>query len=351
MSKRTLPRLWAKHGAVQDRDYSQEQREDLAKEGKALPDGSFPIVDREDLENAIQAIGRAKDPDKAKAHIKKRAKALGLEELIPEQWDGASDRLANLKLTRPLARLEKGQTDWYRVSNLAGQSPEIFIYDEIGYWGTASNDFVKDLALLATEPRLVINMNSPGGDVFDGIAIYQALLDHPAEIVVKVNGLAASIASVIAMAGDRVIMGARSQIMIHEGFTFASGDASTMRKTADMLDRISDNIAAVYADRAGGDHAVWRNRMREETWYSAEEAVAAGLADEIEGRKDKVVQDAFDMSVYKHSGRESAPAPVTENKAPEPEKAPEVEEVPKVEPEFKWDFAAFQSSLKEGIRG
>jgi ATP-dependent protease ClpP protease subunit len=274
---------------------------------------------------------------KIKARIKAAAKKFGIEI--------ADNRL---KVTRPLARLEKGQTDWYRVSNLAGQAPEIYIYDEIGYWGTASNDFVKDLALLADEPRLVINMNSPGGDVFDGIAIYQALLDHPAEVVVKVNGLAASIASVIAMAGDRVIMGARSQIMIHEGFTFASGDSATMRKTADMLDRISDNIAAVYADRAGGDQSMWRDRMREETWFSAEEAVAAGLADEIEGRKQQTVQDAFDMSVYKYSGREEAPEPV-KNEAPEAKPQATVES--KVEPEFEWDFAAFKSSLKEGIRG
>lgn len=328
------------------REFSQEERDRLAKEGKAMPDGSFPIVTREDLENAIQAIGRAKDPAAAKAHIKKRARELGLTELIPEEWGGMED---HLKVKRPLARLKEGRTDWYRIENsMPGQAPEIFIYDEIGYWGTASNDFVKDLALLAEEPRLTINLNSPGGDVFDGIAIYQALLDHPAHVTVKVNGLAASIASVITMAGDRVIMGARSQIMIHEGFTFASGDAQTMRKTADMLDRISDNIAAVYADRAGGEPAIWRNRMREETWYSAEEAVAAGLADEIEGRRKESLMDAFDLTVYKHSGREEAPAPVTENKAPEP---PEVKEVPKVEPEFKWDFAAFQSSLKEGIRG
>lgn len=255
-----------------------------------------------------------------------------------------------LRVKRPLDRLEKGRTDWYRVENsMPGQPPEIFIYDEIGYWGTASNEFVKELALLAEEPKLIINLNSPGGDVFDGIAIYQALLDHPGEIIVKVNGLAASIASVITMAGDRVIMGARSQIMIHEGFTFASGDAATMRKTADMLDRISDNIAAVYADRAGGDPVMWRNRMREETWFSAEEAVAAGLADEIEGRKEKTVQDAFDMTVYKHSGREEAPAPVIENTAPAPE--PEAEPK-KDEPEpLVWDFAAFASSLKEGLRG
>lgn len=335
-----------KKGVPLAREFSQEERDRLADEGKAMPDGSFPIVTREDLENAIQAIGRAKDPDAAKAHIKKRARALGLEELIPENWN----RAGNLKVTRPLARLEKGQTDWYRVQNNVGSAPEIFIYDEIGYWGTAANNFVRDLAMLQDEPELVINMNSPGGDVFDGIAIYQALLDYPGRVVMKITGLAASIASVIAMAGDRVVMGSKSSIMIHEGFTFASGDAKTMRKTADMLDRISDNIASVYADRAGGEPAIWRDRMREETWYSAEEALAAGLADEIEGRKAPT-PEAFDMSVYRFSGREEAPAPVQDKVTPvtEPAPAPVVDK--KEGPEFTWDFAAFRASLKEGIRG
>lgn len=322
------------------REFSEEEREDLAKEGKALPDGSFPIVTREDLENAIQAIGRAKDPDEAKTHIRKRAKALGLEELIPESWN----RAANLTVTRPLARLKEGRTDWYRVQNLgAGSVPEIFIYDEIGYFGTASNAFVKDLAMLAEAEELLVNLNSPGGDVFDGIAIYQALLDHPAKVTIKISGLAASIASVIAMAGDRVVMGATSSIMIHEGFTFASGDAATMRKTADMLDRISNNIASVYADRAGGDAGVWRERMREETWFNADEALALGLVDEIEGRRKPVASDSFDLSVYRYGGREEAPAPVPE--APKNE-APEVPEPE----EFEWDFSSFKNALKEGMK-
>lgn len=251
----------------------------------------------------------------------------------------------SLKVTRPLARLREGRTDWFRFENSAGSAPEIFIYDEIGYWGTAANEFVRQLAMLQDESELTVNMNSPGGDVFDGIAIYQALLDFPGRVTMKITGLAASIASVIAMAGDRVVMGSKSSIMIHEGFTFASGDAKTMRKTADMLDRISDNIASVYADRAGGEPMVWRDRMREETWYSADEALAAGLCDEVEGRKAPM-PETFDMTVYKYSGREDAPAPVQDQITPEAEPAEEKEE-----PEFAWDFAAFKNSLKEGIRG
>jgi ATP-dependent protease ClpP protease subunit len=255
-----------------------------------------------------------------------------------------------LKVTRPLARLKEGRTDWFRFENNAGSAPEIFIYDEIGYWGTAANEFVRQLAMLQDESELVVNMNSPGGDVFDGIAIYQALLDFPGRVTMKITGLAASIASVIAMAGDRVVMGSKASFMIHEGFTFASGDAKTMRKTADMLDRISDNIASVYADRAGGEPMIWRDRMREETWYSAEEALAAGLCDEVEGRKAPV-PETFDMSVYKYSGREEAPAPVENQTTPvvEPTPAPVVET--QEESEFQWNFEAFRASLKEGIRG
>jgi ATP-dependent protease ClpP protease subunit len=358
MSRRTLPRLWAQgdpdepYGDVEyaDPGYQEDGKKRYPIDTEEHVRAAWSYINQED--NAAKYT--PEQLSKIKSRIKRAAKKFGIEI--------AADRLENLKVTRPLSRLEKGQTDWYRVQNSAGATPEIYIYDEIGYWGTASNAFVKDLSMLAASDQLIINMNSPGGDVFDGIAIYQALLDHPAEIVVKINGLAASIASVIAMAGDRVIMGAKSSIMIHEGFTFASGDAATMRKTADMLDRVSNNIASVYADRAGGEASVWRDRMREETWYNAEEALAAGLADEIEGRRPiPSAPEAFDLSVYKYSGRAEAPGPArTELKG---EHGPEVldlknegsviepKEEPKAEPEFKWDFAAFQSSLKEGIRG
>lgn len=341
------------------REYSQEERERLASEGKALPDGSYPIVDREDLENAIQAIGRAKDPGKAKAHIKKRARALGLEELIPEEWNDVTREEFLARIKRPLARVQAGREgDWFRIQNKAGEKPALYIYDEIGYFGQTAKGLASDLAELDTD-ELDVHLNSPGGDIFDGLAIYQALKDHKAKVTVHVDALAASIASVIAMAADRIVMSPKATMMIHDGWSVSCGNAADMRKMADLLDKQSEIIASVYADRSNQPADFWRDQMREETWYNAQEALDAGLVDEIQGQAPKQ-DDAFDLSVFAHAGREKAPAPVIKPSVElKGERGPEVIEikdgdvvVPKTEePAFTWDFAAFRASLKEGISG
>lgn len=325
-----------------NRDFSVEERRRLAKSGEAMPDGSFPIVTRDDLENAIRAIGRASNPDAAKAHIKKRAKALGLSELIPEEWGGggSGDHMGNWTPKRPKALLKKG--DWYRIENKAGAS-EVYIYDEIGGFGVSSGTFLNELRAL--DGDVALHLNSPGGDVFDGLAIYQALKNRSGETTVHVDGLAASIASVIAMGADKVVMAPKAQLMIHEGFTAAVGDAADMRKLADLLDRTSDNIASVYADKAGGTTEFWRSRMKDETWYSADEALDAGLVDEVEGKAKR--PDAFDLSMYNHAGRDKAPAPVIKDSAP---LIPGAGSKKDGEEPFTWDFTAFKSSLKEGLK-
>lgn len=245
------------------------------------------------------------------------------------------------RLKRPVSRLQNNRTDWYRIQNKADKKPEIFIYDEIGYFGHSAKDFANDLNAMDVD-AIDLHVNSPGGDIFDGLAIYQALKNHRAQVTVHVDGLAASIASVIALAGDRVVMAPKATMMIHDGWTVGAGNAADLRKTADLLDKESDIIASVYADKAGTPADFWRDRMRDETWYNAEEALAAGLVDEIEGQ-EKNTDDAFDLSVFAHAGRDNAPEPVLKNEAPEQE--PVVE--PKEEPEpFTWDFAAFKSALK-----
>lgn len=332
------------------REYSQEERERLASEGKALPDGSYPIVDREDLENAIQAIGRAKDPDAARRHIKKRARALGLEELIPEGWNSVDKDALRARLKRPTARLQNNRTDWYRIQNedKFGRHAEIFIYDEIGYFGHTAKGFADDLREITTN-TLIVHLNSPGGDIFDGLAIYQALKDHPADVTVKIDGLAASIASVIAMAADKLVMAPKSTMMIHDGWSMGVGNATDLHKLADLLDKQSDIIASVYADRTGQPADFWRDRMRDETWYNAQEALTAGLVDEIEGQEKKV-DDGFDLSVFAHAGRDKAPAPVPAGGQPHTPQIQDEIVVPPVEskePEpFSWDFAAFKNALK-----
>lgn len=260
------------------------------------------------------------------------------------------------RLKRPVARLQGNRTDWYRFQNNAGGAPALYIYDEIGYFGHSASDMVNELkGVNATE--LDVHVNSPGGDIFDGLAIYQALKSHPAKITMHVDGLAASIASVIVMAADRLIMAPKASMMIHDGWTMGMGNAAELRAIADLLDKQSQIIASVYADRAGQTEDFWRDRMREETWYNAQEALDAGLVDEIEGQEKKV-DDGFDLSVFAHAGRESAPAPVLKDSEPTPEvelrgePGPELVALePKIEePKFEWDFAALQSALKEGLK-
>jgi ATP-dependent protease ClpP protease subunit len=205
-------------------------------------------------------------------------------------------------------------TDWYRITNRADGATEVAIYDEIGWFGVGASEFINEVRNVSAS-EITVRLSSPGGDVFDGIAIHNALRAHPAKVTVHVDGLAASIASVIALAGDRVVMQPHSQMMIHDASSMCYGQAADMRELAERLDRQSDNIAGVYAERAGGTVAEWRDRMRGETWFSADEAVAAGLADEVAPRRNEEdsppqVANAWDLSRFRYAGRSAAPAPV-----------------------------------------
>lgn len=184
---------------------------------------------------------------------------------------------------------------WYSIVNASQTEAEIFIYDEIGFWGVTAGDFINDLRDIKAS-TITLRINSPGGDVFDGVAIFNAVKRHPATVDVFVDGIAASAASFIAMAGDTVTMSAHSQMMIHEASGLVIGPAEDMRKMADILDKSSDNIAAIYAEKAGGTVPEWRGRMRDETWMSDREAVELGLADSVEGEEAEV-EDHVEPSV------------------------------------------------------
>lgn len=205
--------------------------------------------------------------------------------------------------------------DWYRITNQAGGPVVVDIFDEIGFWGVNAAAFQRELAQVNAS-EITVNLSSPGGEIFEGIAIYNALRTHPANVTVRVSALAASIASVIAQAGDKIVMLSGAQMMIHEGSGLCMGNAAEMQQMAELLDRQSDNIATIYAERAGGTPEEWRTRMRAETWFSAQEAVDAGLADEVEAlprkgeQAEETVTARWDLSVFKHAGREQAPAPI-----------------------------------------
>lgn len=203
---------------------------------------------------------------------------------------------------RPKAALIQGRADWYRIQAKAGEDlAEVYIYDEIGYFGVTASDFVRDLRNI-TQSTITLHLNTPGGEVFDGIAIYTSLKAHKATVNVVVDGLAASIGSVIAMAGDKVSMAPHSKMMIHEAMALAIGNASDMTKMAERLDATSANIADIYAEKAGSDAGEWRQKMKNETWFTDQEAVDCGLADEI-SRPDNAENNTlqvFDLSIFRN---------------------------------------------------
>ncbi len=234
-----------------------------------------------------------------------------------------------------------GPRPWYHVGPVVaeadGDGPErttadVYLYDVVGgWWGLSADDFVRDVAGLDVD-HIVLHLNTPGGEVSEGVAIANMLRQHRADVRVMVDGMAASSGSVIAMAGDEVVMGLGSQMMVHNPRTWAVGDVDEMQKVARQLESTAEAIASTYAAKAGGTVDEWRELMKAETWYSAEEAVKAGLADRVATDEDKGTatgrkvtpgrkaglwdmwdtlrsQDRLDLSPFVYQGRENAPAP------------------------------------------
>lgn len=171
--------------------------------------------------------------------------------------------------------------NWYSIQAKAGAPAEISIYDEIGLWGVTAKQFIADLkALDATTVKLFIN--SPGGSVFDALAMYNALRQHPASVEVTVMGIAASAASLVAMAGDKIVMPENSFLMIHNPLAGAYGNAAELRDMADVLDKIGASLVATYVTRTGLQEDEVKALLATDTYLSAEEAVAKGFADELQ---------------------------------------------------------------------
>lgn len=208
--------------------------------------------------------------------------------------------------------------DWFRIENKVKESSaDIYIYDEIGFWGTEASEFVQQLVALDAE-KISLHLNSPGGEIFDGLAIYNALKQNKAEVTVYVDGLAASAASFIAQAGDKVIMARNAQMMIHDGIAMAYGNEADMRETAELLGKLSNNIADIYhqaANRRGAEEnseEYFRGLMRAELWMNGSEAVDFGLADEMTDADDdeaEAAKNKWDLSFYNSAGREKAKSP------------------------------------------
>ena len=172
--------------------------------------------------------------------------------------------------------------NWYSMQALAApNAAEISIYDEIGMWGVTAKQFISDLKALGDVKDITVSINSPGGSVFDGLTIYNALRASGANVTVKVMGIAASIASIIAMAGKKIVMPENSFMMIHNPLNGIYGNADDMREMADILDKVGSSLVATYVARTGKSEEEVKALMDAETYMTAAEAKELGFADEV----------------------------------------------------------------------
>ena len=199
-----------------------------------------------------------------------------------------------------------------------GKTGELFLYDDIGpgFWddGITAQSFADDLKALGDVTTLMIYINSPGGSVFDGVAIYNQLRRHQARKIVSIDGIAASIASVIAMAGDERSIAGNGILMIHNPWAMAFGEAKDMRKMADSLDTVRDGLLNTYEERSTTPRAEIGEMMDAETWMSPEQALAGGFVDSIGA--DIEIAAKFDLSKFQHPPDRFAKAETPEEVVP-----------------------------------
>ncbi|MCV9960741.1 Clp protease ClpP [Pararhizobium sp. BT-229] len=188
--------------------------------------------------------------------------------------------------------------------NANDDAADIYIYGDIGGWwdGIQAEDIVREIADLTVD-TLNVHVNSGGGIVFDGMAIYNAFAAHKANIVMHIDGIAASIASVIVMAGDEIRIGESANIMIHKPWSFMIGDAEEMRAEADILDNLEQGIVDIYAARTDKDDDALKKLMWAETWMRGQQAVDEGFADSVipNKKKEKKAARSALLQLYEHT--------------------------------------------------
>ena len=173
--------------------------------------------------------------------------------------------------------------NWYAFKNAPDKSGEVelSLYDEIGSFGIGAKQFIAELKEYKGQ-HVHLRINSPGGEIVEGSAIYNALTRHEGGLTVHIDALAASMASVIAMSGNPVYMADNALLMIHNPWTLAAGEAKDLRKQADLLDTMKSNLVRAYQKKSGMEEKAIAKLMDEETWLDAVEAVALGFVDAIE---------------------------------------------------------------------
>ena len=224
----------------------------------------------------------------------------------------ADNRKAAARKFEVVAKADSSEVDIFLYDHIVSSE------DEAEWWGgVAPESFVK--AVYAVDPSHTINLrvNSPGGSVFAARAMEQALRAHKGKVVVHIDGLAASAATFVSMAGDEVVMAKGAMFMIHKAWTGMWGNAEDLRKEADLLDKIDGTLAETYADKTGKDIAAITEWMAAETWFTAQEALDAGFATSIAEAEAKAL--AWDLSAYENAPkaeRQTQPEPAP---TPDPE--------------------------------
>lgn len=191
--------------------------------------------------------------------------------------------------------------DWFKISNKADGPTEILVYGEIGGgWtgdGVEAKAFKEAFDQIPKGSKISLRIHSPGGSVYDGLAIYNTVFARTADVTSHVDGLAASAASFIAMAASRVVMPKTSRMMIHDAQGYAFGDSKELKEMAEILDRESDRIADIYAGKTGKTRAAIRDLMKATTWMDGDEAKALGFADDVTDTAS--VKNEFDLSAFR----------------------------------------------------
>tara|TARA_R110000737_G_scaffold148893_1_gene178344 strand:- start:85 stop:1080 length:996 start_codon:yes stop_codon:yes gene_type:complete len=208
--------------------------------------------------------------------------------------------------------MNNNKQSWYSIN--AKQTDEfvdVYLYDEVGSYGVSAKDFVNDIKLLKGKD-IYLHINCVGGEVFDGMAIYNTLKKYKGKVIAYVEGIAASMGSIIPLAADEIIMSENSLYMIHNAWGGAMGEAKDMRKTATLLDKLSSEIANIYTKKTGLPLSKIEEMMDEETWFNSEEALQYGFIDRI---SDAVMVAAkYDITKFKNKTQKEIVNQLNNNK-------------------------------------
>lgn len=229
--------------------------------------------------------------------------------------------------------------NWYRL-RAARKTAEVLLYEEIGAWGKTAKEFAAELDALGDLKQINVRINSPGGDVFEALAMHGALSRHPAQVTVYIDALCASAATLVALAGDEIHIAESAMWMIHEPWTAAAGNSADLLKQSDLLDTVAAQIVNLYVRKTGESADVIREWMRAETWYTAEQALAAGFVDTIDPPLRMVALATHDLSKFKNHPQPPEPTMADDEEKTLPDDAPIPDPTPEPTPEVPGPEAA-----------